>query len=117
MPERGHTLAQPTPVGSLLLEIYVKNFPRLFSTFIQAGTDRILCILMLTQCASIRLTGERGWQLAMMVNIFIQVSAKWVWLGPVVVISDLFMGAVYEASIRPEDMKENCNLSSKLVNS
>jgi hypothetical protein len=53
----------------------------------------------------------------MMVNIFIQVSAKWVWLGPVVVISDLFMGAVYEASILPEDMKENCNLSSKLVNS
>jgi ascorbate-specific PTS system EIIC-type component UlaA len=117
MPERGHTLAQPTPVGSLLLEIYVKIFPRLFSAFVQAGTGRILCVLMLTQCASIRLTGECGWQLAMMVNIFIQVSAKWAWLGPVVLISDLFMGAVYEASIHPEDMKENCNLSSKLVNS
>jgi hypothetical protein len=60
---------------------------------------------MLTQCVSIRLTEERGWQLSMMVNTFIQANAIWVWLGPVVIISDLFMGAVYEVSIRPEDMK------------
>jgi hypothetical protein len=33
---------------------------------------------------------------------FIPVSAKWVWPGPVVVISDLFMDAVYEVPIHPK---------------